>query len=118
MTTKSTEYNYLRVICFVGRRVVKKSNQESRQTPTEKQLAYVKKLAEKTGVKLKEEDLSDFEKVSALIDKLQKMIKPTEKQVAFAKKLSEERNISVPERAYESKTSMSKWISKVLENEE
>lgn len=98
--------------------VVKKT--ESRKTangPTEKQLAYVKKLAEKTGVKLKEEDLSDFEKVSALIDKLQKMIKPTEKQVAFAKKLSEERNISVPERAYESKTSMSKWISKVLENE-
>jgi hypothetical protein len=100
--------------------VVKKT--ESRKPangPTEKQLAYVKKLAEKTGVKLKEEDLSDFEKVSALyIDKLQKMIKPTEKQVAFAKKLSEERNISVPERAYESKTSMSKWISKVLENEE
>ena len=53
---------------------VKKSvpNSNGFGKPTNKMLAYVKKLAEQVGVELNEDDLSTFHKVSVLIDELQK----------------------------------------------
>ena len=89
------------------------SNSNGFGKPTNKQLAYVKKLAEQAGVELNEDDLSTFHTVSMLIDELQKKIKPTDKQISFAKKIAEKINIEIPQEALESKAAMSKWLEKV-----
>jgi len=96
---------------------VKKSvpNSNGFGKPTNKQLAYVKKLAEQAGVELNEDDLSTFHKVSVLIDELQKKIKPTEKQIAFARKIAESKGIEVPPEAFESRSAMSRWLDRETE---
>ena len=93
------------------------SNSNGFGKPTNKQLAYVKKLAEQVGVDLHEDDLSTFHNVSMLIDKLQKKIKPTDKQLSFAKKLAEKMNAEIPQKALESKAAMSRWIEKVSKDD-
>jgi len=93
------------------------SNSNGFGKPTNKQLAYVKKLAEQAGVELNEDDLSTFHKVSVLIDELQKKIKPTDKQLSFAKKIAEKMNAEIPQEALESKASMSKWLEKVSKDD-
>lgn len=99
---------------------VKKSvpNSNGFGKPTNKMLAYVKKLAEQVGVDLNEDDLSTFHKVSVLINELQKKIKPTDKQISFAKKLAEKMNAEIPQKALESKAAMSRWLEKVLKHEQ
>lgn len=93
------------------------SNSNGFGKPTNKQLAYVKKLAEQAGVDLNEDDLSTFHKVSVLIDELQKKIKPTDKQLSFAKKIAEKMNAEIPQEALESKVAMSRWLEKVSKDD-
>ncbi len=87
---------------------LKKFIDEHRETkPTEKQIAYAKSLAEKTGLELTEDILSDREKIKKWINKakkeLMKNYELSEKQKALLKKYGQEELINQPEKAL-------KWI--------
>lgn len=98
--------------------VVKQAKEQMKSgKPTQKQLDYLKKLAETTGTALSKDDVSSFENASGAIERLQKLIKPTEKQIAFARKIAESKGIKVPPEAFESRSAMSKWLDKKTGNE-
>jgi DNA topoisomerase-1 len=77
--------------------------------PSEKQIAYAKALAEKTGLKLTEEVLNDKEKIKKWINKAKKEVMKTytlsEKQKAVLIKNGKEELINQPEKAL-------KWLDR------
>lgn len=98
--------------------VVKQTKEQTKSgKPTQKQLNYLKKLAEMTKTTLTSDDVSSFENASGAIERLQKLIKPTDRQMAFARKLAEEKGVKIPNEALESKAAMSRWLDRETGNE-
>lgn len=95
---------------------IKKTEKKS-GSPTQKQLEYLKRLADQTGEDLNKYNISTFDDASRTIEMLQKKIPPTEKQIAFAKKLAAEHNFDIPPEALQSKAGMSKWLERILGDE-
>ncbi|MBK3333242.1 type I DNA topoisomerase [Persephonella atlantica] len=83
-------------------------DQHKETKPTEKQIAYAKSLAEKTGIELTEEVLQDKEKIKRWINRAKreamKSYKLSEKQKAVLIKNGREDLIDKPEKAL-------KWLS-------
>jgi len=85
--------------------------------PSEKQLAFARSLAERTGKEVPEEAVTDAKALSAWIDKAQKGAPPrppSDKQLAFARKLAEEKDVKLPEPVLTDMNACSKFIDKMM----
>lgn len=87
------------------------------QSATEKQIAFAKSLAARSGVELPVSLLHDRAGLSAWIDR-SKPAKPTgqfanypsAKQVQFAERIARVKHRQIPRECFKDKTMMSRWI--------
>lgn len=77
------------------------------RAPSEKQIAFAEKLAEKKGANLPEGYLTDSNVCRAFIDA---MVVPSDKQLDFAKKIADEQGVGIPAEAMKDSIKLSKWI--------
>jgi len=82
-----------------------------RQGPTEKQIAFARKIAERLGQPLPEEVLTSFDACKAYLDKHAKAVTaPTDAQLNFAKKIAERKGITIPDDVRADGRKLSNWI--------
>lgn len=85
--------------------------------PGEKQLAFARSIAERSGIALPEGILGDVRALSAWIDKTKVSAPPrapSEKQIAFAEKLADENGIDLPANARTDSAACSAFIDKTM----
>ena len=87
------------------------------QPATEKQIAYAKSLAAKTGTALPQAVMRDRAALSAWIDKAKPAraagrfaAYPSAKQVQFAERIARLKKREIPEMCFKDRTLMSRWI--------
>ncbi len=74
-------------------------NQKEITKPSEKQIAYVEKLAKEQDIEIPKEVYEDYKECSAFIEKLNKTKAPTppsEKQIKLAEELANKNNMELP----------------------
>uniref|UniRef100_A0A7S2MDI0 Uncharacterized protein n=1 Tax=Haptolina brevifila TaxID=156173 RepID=A0A7S2MDI0_9EUKA len=84
--------------------------------PSEKQLQYAQRLAQRTGLDLPPEALSDKESCSAFIDEALSKSPPSANQVAYAKSLAQSACIELPEQVLRSAKSCSEFIDEIQQS--
>jgi hypothetical protein len=84
---------------------------------TEKQIAFARSLAVRTGAKLPEALLRDKAGLSAWIDRTKVVVPeskfsnyPSAKQVQFAERIARVKRRQVPQECFKDKVMMSRWI--------
>lgn len=81
------------------------------RAPTAKMLEFAKKIADKTGKKLTDETMSDFEACKQFIDENKDAANgPSEKQVKFAEGIAKSKGLTIPGELLKDGRALSKWI--------
>ncbi len=78
-----------------------------KRPPTEKQIAFAEKLADKKSANLPEGYLTDADVCRTFIDT---MVLPSEKQLTFAKTIADETGVGIPAEAMKDGIKLSRWI--------
>lgn len=81
--------------------------EQTTRAPSEKQIAFAEKLADKKNANLPEDYLTNAESCRAFIDS---MVVPSEKQLNFGKTIAEEKGLTIPPDALKDGAKLSKWI--------
>lgn len=82
-----------------------------RQGPTDKQVAFAKKIAERLGQPLPEEVLTSFDACKAYLDQHAGAVSgPSDKQLDFANKIAERKGVEIPADVKADGKKLSAWI--------
>jgi DNA topoisomerase-3 len=86
-------------------------NMSDNNAPSNKQLEFASKIAQKLGIDLPEDVLQDRKACSAFIEANQEAaLRPSAKQIAFAENIAKNKGLTVPPAAMKDGRELSKWI--------
>lgn len=87
---------------------------QRRGTPTEKMVQWARKVAERLGLELTEEQETDFDACRAFLDENSNNVPPTKKQIDLVRKLADERGLDLPEGMLKSQSETRDWLDEQL----